>query len=224
VPGYALERAVGGLPITVTGLEGRLDTGLGRPDVFDWFTRIRQEAKTLEGGVAVLMFGGNDDHNSMTGLPPQTEIGLLGSPTWTHEYRRRVGGVMDILEAHDVRVIWIGLPVTRDPDRSGRYAFINELVRAEAARRAPRVQYVDTYRLLSNHGRYTDYRNDNGLLVRIRQADGVHFEPAGGDLIAQRVLALLRRDYCFPGDVRRSRSPRPGAAAAGEPGRPHRRA
>jgi hypothetical protein len=45
------------------------------------------------------MFGGNDDHGFMTGIPEGREVGTFGSPTWRAEYRRRVASVMDTRHA-----------------------------------------------------------------------------------------------------------------------------
>ena len=71
---------------------------------------------------------------------------------------------------------------------------LNGIVHDAAAKRPGRVQYVDTYTTFAGpDGGYTAYLTDErGALVRVRRADGVHFERAGGDLIADTVLENLR--------------------------------
>ena len=53
----------------VDGIDGRIASGLERPDVFNWFTRVRDVMETDKPRAVVLMFGGNDDHGFMTGIP-----------------------------------------------------------------------------------------------------------------------------------------------------------
>ena len=83
----------------VARVDGRLATGLERPDVFNWFTYIRDALVRLEPRAIVVSFGANDDHDYMTGIPPGITIGPFGSSSWIDEYRRRVGGLMDEITA-----------------------------------------------------------------------------------------------------------------------------
>ena len=98
-PGYAIVRAAGSSPAMepVGTVDGRIATGLTRPDVFNWFDEIRRQVKELHPKVVVLAFGGNDDKAYMTGLPDGTSVGDFGSWAWRKEYGRRVGGVMDTI-------------------------------------------------------------------------------------------------------------------------------
>ena len=68
------------------------------------------------------------------------------------------------------------------------------MFRAELAK--PGSQFVDTWHLLdSAHGTYTAYLRVHGRLTLMRLGDGVHYTAAAGDLVAQAVVAALRRDY-----------------------------
>ena len=45
-------------------------------------------------------------------------------------------------------------------------------------------------------GGYAEYLpNSSGDLVKVRSGDGVHFEPAGGDIIARLVLKALNQRF-----------------------------
>ena len=77
VPGEALER-IGGA-VDVVGLESRLSTGLARPDLYNWFTRIEEVPHELRPKVAVLSFGADDAHNYMAGVPDGRTVGPLGT-------------------------------------------------------------------------------------------------------------------------------------------------
>ncbi len=62
-PGYALQQAaLASKAIKSVGtVDGRIGTGLDRPDVFNWFLEIRKELKALHPNAVMLSFGGNDD-------------------------------------------------------------------------------------------------------------------------------------------------------------------
>ncbi len=195
VPGESLLRATASNRAieSTGGIEGRIASGLERPDVFNWFTHMREALRKQKPRAVVVMFGGNDDHGFMTGLPEGIQITSFGSSSWTREYRRRVGGMMDTVTRRGAYLVWIGLPITHDREQTRRYDTINAIVQAEAARRPGRVAYLDTYFFFAGgDGGFAQYVTDSsGKLVKMRADDGVHFERAAGDLITGKVLDLL---------------------------------
>ena len=200
VPGESLLRAVAGnRAVAAEPVDGRIASGLERPDVFNWFTHIREVMEEDKPRAVVLMFGGNDDHGFMTGIPEGREVGTFGSPTWRAEYRRRVASVMDTVTRDGGHLIWIGLPITRDSDQTLRFDVINSILQTEAAKRKGRVTYLDTYFFFAgDDGGYAQYIEDpTGKLVKMRADDGVHFERPAGDLIAAKLLERLEEAYDF---------------------------
>ena len=198
VPGQSLERAaVSNAALDVLPVESRIATGLGRPEVYNWYERIREAIAKLHPRVAVFEFGSNDDHDYMSGVPAGRKLGPLGSPSWVAEYTRRVDGVTRELERAGIVVVWIGLPVTRGEGRNRGFRVINRIL-DEIARRYPRTAiYVDTYRRFEDaHLHYAAYVPDaHGRLVLMRTGDGVHFQPPAGDPIARAVINRLGELY-----------------------------
>jgi hypothetical protein len=201
VPGESVLREIAGNRAfdAVDAIDGRIASGLERPDVFNWFTHVREVMETRKPRAVVLMFGGNDDHGFMTGVPEGREVGTFGSPTWRAEYRRRVATIMDTVTSKGGYLIWIGLPISRDADQTLRYDVINVIVQTEAAKRKGRVSYLDTYFFFAGaDGGYAQYVEDaTGKLVKMRADDGVHFERPAGDLIADKVVERLGERYDF---------------------------
>jgi uncharacterized protein len=199
VPGQALER-VGGA-VDVVGVESRLSTGLTRPDLYNWFTRIQKAPKKLRPRVAVLSFGADDAHDYMTGVPKGKAIGRLGTSTWDAEYRRRADGVTRELIAKGIYVVWLGLPI---PDGAGfkrTFPVVNGILSAVAGEYPGKAAYVDTWDLLADaHGRFTPYLRVRGKLTLMRLPDGVHYTPAAGDRIVAQLLKQLGAVY----DLRRT--------------------
>ncbi len=196
VPGQSIVRAAGASPVIepAGGVDGRIATGLERPDVFNWFRYLPGRMRTLRPDVVVLGFGANDDHGYMTGLPDGVTIDGFDTPSWRKEYGRRVGGLMDAVIRTGAYVIWIGLPITRSEGQTLRFDAVNAVVATEARKRPRHVAYLDTYTRFaaSTAGGYTEYLDDSsGRLIKVRAADGVHFEREGGDIIARDVLRKL---------------------------------
>jgi hypothetical protein len=197
-PGWAVYRALGRNDAVerVGDVDGRVATGLTRPDVFNWFKHVDEQVKAQKVDTVVFCFGGNDDSGSMTGLPEGASLGEFGGQRWTREYRRRVGGLMDTANQAGAFVVWLGLPVTKDAAQSRRWKVINRSIQAEAEKRPGKVAYVDMYGLLSDDGAFAPYLPDkDGQLEKVRADDGVHLERAGGDRIARQVVRELRRVY-----------------------------
>jgi hypothetical protein len=210
-PGESIVRAAGASPVLepVGGIEGRIATGLTRPDVFNWFDEIRRRVRELKPTVVIVGFGGNDDKAYMTGLPRSASIGDFGDAAWRREYARRVGGVLDIVARSGGHTVWIGLPQTADPAQTRRFDVVNSVVAAEARKRPRTATYVDTYTLFaSDSGGYAQFLSDgSGDQVKVRADDGVHFERAGGDIIAREVLRALNKTYDLTSWRRRAAEP-----------------
>jgi hypothetical protein len=197
-PGYAVYRALGLNEAVekIGDVEGRVATGLTRPDVFNWFKQVSEQVQRRRVDTVVFCFGGNDDHDLMTGLPKGVTLDGFGGPKWTMEYQRRVGGLMDIVNQAGGFVVWLGLPVTDDDARNRRWGLLNEMVRAEAEKREGKVAYVDMDGLLSRNGEFASYlENKDGELEKVRAPDGIHLERAGGDMVAKEVVRQLRQVY-----------------------------
>jgi hypothetical protein len=195
VPGQALERLTNPA-LRVVAVESRLSTGLARPDLYNWFTRIQDAPKQLAPKVAVFSFGADDAHDFMAGVPAGKHIGPLGTPSWAAEYRRRVDGVTRELNAKDIRVVWLGLPIPDGPGFKKSFPIVNGILESVAAAHPKLATYVDTWHILADaHGRYAPYLRVRGKLTLMRLPDGVHYTAAAGDLIAQQVLKQLRAVY-----------------------------
>lgn len=194
IPGEALERL--GRAVDVVGVESRLSTGLTRPDLYNWFTRIQKAPKQLHPKVAVLSFGADDAHSYMTGVPKGKTVGPLGSRTWDAEYYRRADGVTRELIAKGIYVVWLGLPIPDGPGFARTFPVMNGIISDVVDAHPGHAAYVDDWDLMADsHGRYTAYKRVNGSLTLMRLPDGVHYTAAAGDLIAQQILKQLGTVY-----------------------------
>ena len=171
--------------------EAVLESGLTRPDFFDWPRELNEVAHANPSyDVIVVMFGANDAQGIIE--PDGTVHQQFGTPEWLAEYRRRVAGAMDVLKSDSRLVVWVGQPIMRDRGLSDRMAALNEVYRQEAAKR-PWVRYFDTWELFTDaNGGYNAYiKDDDGELKLMRNPDGVHFVREGGEKAARHILDLV---------------------------------
>jgi hypothetical protein len=167
----------------------KVSSGLARPDYFNWPAELTRQVSRLNPEIVVLMLGSNDNQ------PLRARDGhtyAFASAGWKQEYHRRVGAVMDQLIARNRWVAYVGVPILAT--RNEQWPVINTVIREEAAKRA-RAVYVDSFSLFQDpNGHYTQYLpNDQGQLVQVRTADGIHFQRAGADLLARRTVDLMEQ-------------------------------
>ena len=117
-------------------VESRVASGLGRPELLNWFSRFQEVIARLKPDVALLSFGSNDAHGYMSGVPEGTSIGALGSASWNAEYRRRVAGVTEAFAHVGAYVIWLGLQIARSAKQSASFRTVNGVLREVAAAQA----------------------------------------------------------------------------------------
>jgi len=132
-----------------------ISTGLARPEVFNWPAYLQNIVTADQPNAVVLTFGANDDQ-TLTGEGGGESF---GSPAWQAEYRRRIGGLMDVVtgSASHRRLFFVGIPPVRDAARfANDYVLINNLINSEAQARPGRVYYVDTVAALAGRRHYAD--------------------------------------------------------------------
>jgi len=153
--------------------QGQVSTGLARPDFYNWPARIQEFLADDDVDAVVFMTGSNDDQTLQDRLG--NAVTRIGTPEWSEEYRRRVAGLMDLVNNGQHRLVWVEVPLVRDPELGATAKIINQIVRDEAASRQW-VSVVDAEAALAGpDGAYSDFLELDGKApVRCRRPDGVH--------------------------------------------------
>ncbi|HEX2576612.1 MAG TPA: DUF459 domain-containing protein [Aquihabitans sp.] len=187
--GPAIDQSLEGRPITVIE-DWEVGSGLARPDVINWPTRLQQDVEQHDPEVVVVGFGGNDAQDMAT----DDGVVRVGTPEWGAEYQRRVAQVLTAAEGPDRTVYWVGLPITTRSGIEEAAPAMARAVRTEVAAR-PWARYVDSRASLSPDGTYTAYLPDGaGGQVKVREDDGVHPNIAGARRIVEPLVASLREE------------------------------
>jgi hypothetical protein len=188
--------AILGLKMLTDGRQGikvhrfvKVASGLTRPDFFDWpaYLTANIDKRPRPFDAVMLMFGANDGQDTKVD-GKQLDF---GTGSWKRMYAGRVGKVMDLyLERGVKKVYWVGMPRMGIGWFNKRMELMNGIYRAEAAKRAPRVEYVDAWTIVDAPA--TTYQ------AKYRQDDGVHMTVEGGLKVATAVLKSVARDWHLP--------------------------
>lgn len=89
-------------------------TGLARPDVFDWPTRLDALATDFPPEVLVVSVGSND-HQDLTDASGEVVVAFSDEAAWDAEYSRRLSEVFDHFADTGTTVVWVGQMHSADP-------------------------------------------------------------------------------------------------------------
>jgi hypothetical protein len=150
----------------------------------DWPSHLKAQMASDHPDIGVFLIGSNDP-----GMPMIAKGGYTSYPkkSWLAEYGRRAGKLMDImLHAGVKRVYWLGLPVMPTIGATNQVKRLNDVFRAEVAKRKD-VVYVDTFGLLST--------SKGKFVAALRSGDGIHFTNEGAAMIAKAVWKAMKADW-----------------------------
>ncbi|MHB1986783.1 MAG: DUF459 domain-containing protein [Acidimicrobiales bacterium] len=187
--GYGLGDVFSNDPFVHLIQKGRIDTGLARPDIYNWPAVLDADLRLFHPGAVVIMLGANDDQ----ALEQAGERAVpVGTEKWNQLYRQRIGLLMDEATASGAHVIWVGLPPLQAPSVNSAFAIrVNQMAEELAASRSG-VTYVASWKLLAGpKGGFVQYKRVDGSVQQIRYGDGVHLAPAGWDLLASSLLGPM---------------------------------
>jgi hypothetical protein len=192
--GYALAERLDASGLVRTVVDGRPDTGLSRPDYFDWNVQLRADLARVNPDIVVVMLGGNDAQSFVD----HGRVVTLGTPEWLAAYRSRAQAFAALAAAGGRRVAWVGLPIMRSASFSTDARTLDGAYRSVVAD-LHRGRYVDAWSTLVNDaGRYADYLPDaRGRLQLVRQPDGVHLAAGGTARVSVAVIAAMMAAWGF---------------------------
>lgn len=197
--GPYLKQLVDATGVARTTVDYKVSSGLARPDFYNWPQHLAAVLPELQPDIVVVTFGGNDAQGLSepdgTNRPEWIDP-VTAKATWTDEYTRRAGEVMDMLAEGGRTVVWVGIPNDDSPEMSARLAVQDEAVRAALATR-PHVHFVDTWaRFSSGNGGWAEYVVDprDGVGKAVRASDGFHLNQNGAEILALDIFEVVAAD------------------------------
>jgi hypothetical protein len=116
-------------------------------------------------------------------------------------YNDRLTSVLDLFAKAKVPVIWLGQPVARETNYANDMSYLNGLY--EAATKTAGVDYLPLWTVIADeNGNYLPYGKAlDGETKRLRLDDGIHFTPAGYDIVAVKVREQIDALLAKPADT-----------------------
>ena len=190
--GYFAERVF--LPRLVrVSPQGRISTGLARPDYFNWPYTMRRIVDRFDPDLVIVMLGEND-HQSLQTVHGDREA-QIGTSGWPSTYRERVLRMMRIATSKGAKVVWAGLPISADFGLREHSRRQNEIFEF-AASISNDVAYFDAWdRFREPRGGYTAYFREGRRVILIREGDGLHFNAIGYTILAREIAKLAVEEF-----------------------------
>lgn len=185
--GYFAERVFRPFFVNVIK-QGRISTGLSRPDYFDWQAQMCYIMQKARPDLTIVMLGENDQQSLRT--PNGHVETVIGTPGFGPAYRARVTQFAKTATQDGGHVIWIGLPNSSDKRRWPFVGFENQIY-LSVANQLPNVTYFDTWdAFAARDGGYTAYYRNGNHVTLVRADDGVHFNSDGYTILMQQVAGF----------------------------------
>jgi hypothetical protein len=190
--GYFAERVFRPRLVTVSR-QGRISTGLARPDYFNWPYTMGRIVRRFDPDLVIVMLGEND-HQSLQTV--HGEHGAeIGTSEWPPAYRDLVLRMMRIATSRGAKVVWAGLPISADFRLREHSKRQNEIF-GFAAALTPDVVFFDSWeRFRDPKGGYTAYFREDGRVTLIRASDGLHFNASGYTIVAREIAELAAEEF-----------------------------
>lgn len=190
--GYFAERVFRPRFVRVSG-QGRISTGLARPDYFNWPYTMRRIVDRFDPDLVIVLLGEND-HQSLQDVHGHREA-QIGTSEWPPEYRERVLRMMRIATSRGAKVVWAGLPISADFRLREHSRRQNEIFRF-AASISHDVVFFDTWeRFRDPDGGYSAYFYEGRRVILVREGDGLHFNAIGYTLVAREIARLAETEF-----------------------------
>jgi uncharacterized protein len=186
--GIGMDAVLGSDPRVRVLQEAVGDTGLARPDYYDWPLHLEEELQQYHPGAVVVMLGGNDGQS----FDQDGSYVGFGTPEWHTIYSERVAQIMDEATRAGAHVFWVGMPIMADPGFSATMATLNSVYQQQAADHAG-VTWFPSWPVFTDAagGYVAELPDASGQEVLLRDPDGVHLAYGGCVRLADAIVGPM---------------------------------
>jgi lysophospholipase L1-like esterase len=186
-------RALAGTSVKVIR-DPHLGSGISKSFLVDWGQLSVSQVKRYKPDAVVVFIGANE------GFPLPFGAGRTVKccgPDWAAAYAARVRRMAyTYRRGGAARVYWITLPAPRAGDRRRVERVVNAAISVAAEPWRAQVRVIDTVPIFTPHG-WRAAMPVNGSETIVRQADGIHLNDAGAELLSGVVLNRIRGDFVY---------------------------
>jgi hypothetical protein len=168
------------------------DTGLVTDEFYNWPKAIRELLASNEKvSMAVMIIGSNDRQQIRDANGRYEPL----SEKWKEIYGSRVEEIAKAFKEKKIPLVWVGLPISKSERLSSDYSELNEIYRERATKQD--ATFIDIWEAFGDsRGLYNAFGPDvNGVIVKLRAMDGVHFTKPGARKVAHFVESEVKRQF-----------------------------
>lgn len=170
----------------------KLGTGLARPDVYNWKEVTLELVQKYDSDLVVAQFIGNDCQALI--LADRSLEAKYGSPEWDEAYKQRIIDFILMLQAEDIEVVLVGMPIVRSKRFREKIKHVNQLVEKTAQEQG--AHFISLWDASTNSdGSFKKFVRRNGRTLPFRHDDGIHLSVEGSKQIANTILSELEKFY-----------------------------
>lgn len=197
--GDVMERELLDYSETTISRQGKVSSGLSRPDFFDWNVTVKELIAKHQPNVVISMMGANDPQSLTT--PEGGWVASYGTEKWDQGYAQRMADFLTIFKEKNITVFWLGLPVMKEPIYAKKVKNLNSIYVQEIAK-FENAHFISTWDLLADEqGNYTAYFPDEEGKQRLaRASDGVHLQYFGGGILVKEVVKKMEEELVLEKD------------------------
>jgi uncharacterized protein len=202
VVGDTLARGLGAGLERLTDLDPRFEvvnrfneaSGLARPQVYDWPAGIAKILKASSFDAVAVMVGVNDRQPIKVG---DTRV-EFGTPEWSVAYKAKVDGLLTAIKGGGAHVHWITIPPMQNPEFEAQMQGVNALQRERVALAGETIIDVRPPFTNADGSFMVGDLDGKGKARRLRTKDGINFSRVGNDVLANMVMAAIRKSENIP--------------------------
>jgi hypothetical protein len=171
-----------------------LGTGISKTFVADWGQLSTSQVRRYHPDAVVMFVGANE------GFPMRDaageEIECCG-PAWAALYANRVRRVAGTYrQGGAANVYWVAIPRLRDPDRDRIARVANAADAVAVAPWRAQIRVVETGPTFTPDG-YRDAMPVDGRERLVREADGIHLNDLGSQILAEMIVRRIAADRTY---------------------------
>jgi hypothetical protein len=170
-------------------------SGISNTLLVDWAKLAALQVREDHPDAVVIFIGANEGF-PMTG-PEGRQVECCGTD-WAAIYANRVRQMANTYRQNGrARVYWLTLPTPREAARHSIARVVNAAIAVGVQPWANQVRVLDTVPIFTPGEIYRDAMTVKGSQTIVREADGIHLNEAGSNLLAGIVLARIEQDFTY---------------------------
>lgn len=172
----------------------KVSSGLCHIQFYNWPAELEKILEKEKFHAGIVFMGANDTQSLLKedgkSVPFRTD-------EWKKIYKERVLKMADVFERHNLKVYWYGLPPMEPKRYHSEAMFVTARIE-EASQESGKFLFIpSTFVLGDKKGNFTKTMHLSGRNEIIRADDGIHLSFTAANMLRDRLLQEIYKDFYF---------------------------